>query len=1099
MMTSPPLKSICCPTLLSWFARSVGLLWTAPDDTRQSRATCFLQCLAALCLMALALSVFDMRALAASEHHGQVTFGGLPVPGATVTAIQGNKRLTAISDPQGVYTFNSLDDGVWKFQVEMQGFATQTQDLTIAADTPSSVWELKMLPIGDISQVPPPSSPESTPAANPPASPIGNTPASAAQPPDKPKGFQRTTVNSASNAPAPASNSSSTANETSSDLTQSAANGLLINGSVNNGAASAFSQMAAFGNNRRGPGSLYNGGIGVIFDTSVWDAASFSLGGLPTRKPGYNDVQIVSALGGPLGIPHHLISASNFFIAYQHAANDSATELPGRVPTMLERGGNLSQTLTAAGNPIQIFNPATGMPFSGNIIPVSMQAQALLNEYPMPNVPGTGAYNYQAPVLNSSQQDSVQARVNKNMGVNQFFGNLAYQRQTAETTSLFDFKDSTASSGLDTAVNWSHRFSHGFNGFGAQFFSIHFKYEFSRLVTDVTPYFANLTNVSGEADISGNDQEPLNWGPPNLIFSSGVAGLSEPQYARNVNQTQAFSYDSLWNRGRHSIAFGADIRRQQFNIFSQNNARGTFAFTGAGTQEYANGVPMARTGSDLADFLLGIPDTVSISFGNADKYLRGWVYDAFVNDDWRINSGFTLNAGFRWEHAQPLTELQDRLANLDIAPGFTAAAPVVANDPTGNITGHAYPNSLLRPDFRGFEPRIGIAWRPRPSSPLIIRAGYGIYDNTSVYQVVASQLAQQPPFTKALSLQNSAASPLTLATAFNAVPTATPNTFAVDPNFRVGYAQVWNVSVQQDLPGSLVMTATYSGTKGTRLMQEDLPNTFPLGAANPCPSCPAGFVYLTSNGNSTREAGQIQLRRRLSNGFTATLQYTYSKAIDDASAFSGAGLTTGASSSGAVNSSAPSIAQNWLDFAAERGPSTFDQRNLLSFQIQYTSGEGIRGGALLSGWRGTIFKEWTFTSQLTFGSGFPETPVYLTNVAGTGVTGTIRASYTGAPINAAPPGFFLNPAAFAAPAPGEWGNAGRDSITGPGQFALNSSIGRTFRLGARLNADWRLDATNVLNTVTYTSWNTTVTSPLFGLPNQANTMRKLQTTFRVRF
>ena len=91
--------------------------------------------------------------------------------------------------------------------------------------------------------------------------------------------FQRAAVNSTSSAPAPANDTSQTPSEASSDLTQSAATGLLINGSVNNGAASAFSQMAAFGNNRRGPGSLYNGGLGVIFDTSAWDAASLSLGG----------------------------------------------------------------------------------------------------------------------------------------------------------------------------------------------------------------------------------------------------------------------------------------------------------------------------------------------------------------------------------------------------------------------------------------------------------------------------------------------------------------------------------------------------------------------------------------------------------------------------------------------------------------------------------------------------------------------------------------------------------------------------------------------------------------------------------------------------
>ncbi len=635
--------------------------------------------------------------------------------------------------------------------------------------------------------------------------------------------------------------------------------------------------------------------MGAIFDTSSWDAAPFSLTGIATPKPAYNDVQIVSALGGPLGIPHHLISASNFFVAYQHAANDNSTAQVGRVPTLLERAGNFSQTMNAAGQLVQLFNPATGMPFAGNIVPVSPQAQALLNEYPLPNVTGTGAagiggYNYQAPVLSAGQQDSVQARFTKNAGLNQIFGNFAFEQATTDSTDLFGFTDSTTLSGLDTAVNWTRRLTRGFGFAGAQFFSVHFKYEFSRLATNVTPYFANRANVSGAAGIAGNDQQPLNWGPPNLIFSSGVAGLAETQYARNDNQTQAFTYDSLWRRGSHSVAFGGDIRRQQFNIRSQEDARGTFAFTGAATQETAGGVPVAGTGSDLADFILGVPDTVSIDFGNADKYLRGWSYDAFINDDWRLKPGFTLNAGLRWEYSAPLTETQNRLANLDVAPGFTEAGQVVAGEPTGPITDQSYPRSLLRPDFRGLEPRIGIAWRPRATSPLVIRAGYGIYDDTSVYQVLALQLAQQPPFTKTLSIPNSSTNPLTLANAFNTTPTGTVNTFGVDPNFRVAYAQNWNVSVQEDLPGSLTMIASYIGTKGTGLPQEFLPNTFPLGAANPCPACPQGFAYLTSNGNSTREAGQMQLRRRLHNGLTATVQYTFSKSIDDASAFGAAGL-----------------------------------------------------------------------------------------------------------------------------------------------------------------------------------------------------------------
>src|SRR5262249_39415302 len=186
------------------------------------------------------------------------------------------------------------------------------------------------------------------------------------------------------------------------------------------------------------------------------------------------------------------------------------------------------------------------------------------------------------------------------------------------------------------------------------------------------------------------------------------------------------------------------------------------------------------------------------------------------------------------------------------------------------------------------------------------------------------------------------------------------NTFAIDPNFRVGNVQSWTLSVQRDLPAALQMTAMYLGSKGSRLPQEFLPNTFPAGAVSP-----SGYVYLSSNGNSTRNAGQIQLRRRLRNGFTATTQYTYSRAFDNAPAMAGNIVT--------ANQGGTSIAQNWLNLRAERAPSSFDQRHQLSVQGQYTTGVGLRGGALLGGWKGVLMKEWTMASQLTIGSGLPQT------------------------------------------------------------------------------------------------------------------------------
>jgi hypothetical protein len=1022
---------------------------------------------AAVFLTAVALAAGARVGLAAVDHRGQVLFGGLPVPGATVTVVQDDRQRVTVTDDQGMYRFADLADGAWTIRIEMLGFATIQQDLTIAADAPPPAWELKLRSFEEITRDlsrAGPARPENSPP------PVAGRPAgvTASAPVTPPAGFQRAQVNSpdGASAAAVAPAAPAAAGDADRSLADAAADGFLINGSVNNGAASPFAQLAAFGNNRRGARSLYNGGIGLLLGNSAFDARPFSFTNQQTPRPSYDNLQILGSFAGPLRIPGLFRNGPNLFLGYQRTVDHNASTQSALMPTLLERSGNFS------GQPVPIVDPGTGLPFRGNIIPaarISPQAAALLSYYPAPNLNAAGRFNYQTAVLVTTHQDAAQSRFSQVLsgGRNQLFGNLAYQRATTDTGSVFGFVDSSRVSGLDTTANWSHRFS--------PLLSLRLRYQFTGLTTTVTPYFANRTNVSGESGIGGSNQDPINWGPPNLIFSSGTAGLGSVQDAMNRNLTNAVGAESLWSRGRHGITVGGDLRRQQWNVQSQQDARGTFSFTGG------------ATGSDLADFLLGIPHTSSIAFGNADKYFRAPAYDAYITDDWRVSPVLTVNAGARWEYEGPVTELFGRLVNLDVAPGFTAVSPVVADAPAGPLTGQRYPDSLVRPDRRGLQPRVGLAWRPVPGSSLVIRAGYGVYRNTSVYEPLALLMAQQPPLSKTLSVETSAAHPLNLANGFVASPAVTPNTFAVDPDFRVGYAQNWQVLAQRDLPASLTMTATYLGTKGSHLMQEFLPNTVPRGAANPCPACPAGFVYLTSNGESSRQTGQLQLRRRLRNGLTATVQYTLSKATDDAGAFTG------------VSMSGSAIAQDWRHLDAEWGPSNFDQRHLLTAQVQYSSGVGVSGGSLLDGARGSFLKGWTFTSAFAAGSGLPMTPVYLTSVNGTGVTGTIRPDATGAPASAVPAGYFLNPAAYAAPAPGAWGNAGRNALSGPKQFSLDAGIGRTFTWGDRLNLDWRLSATNVLNRVTYAAVNTIVGSPQFGLPTLANPMRKVQASLRLRF
>ena len=430
----------------------------------------------------------------------------------------------------------------------MQCFVPQQREVTLTSETAVTEWDMKLLSFAEIAAsttAVAPSVAESAPVA----APTRRSKKAPPQPANTSTAFQHSEASASSGAekdqPAPVP----------SEFNQKPADGFLINGSVNNGADSIFAQAPAFGNFRRNQRSLYNGSIGLIFDNSATDARSFSLTGQNTAKPSYNHVQGVLAFGGPLKIPHLINSnGPNITINYQWLRNRNANTRASRMPGQAERDGDFS------GSAQPVFDPVNVVPFPGNIIPrsrISAQAAALLRFYPLPNFDSDERYNYQIPLVGSIHQDALQSRFNKSIGrKNQLSGNFALQSTRSDSTNIFGFLDTNRTTGLNSSILWMHRFNQRMSGT--------LGYQYSRLTARTTPFFAGRENVSGSAGITGNNQEPVNWGPPSLSFSSGIATLSDSQHSLTRNQTSGISSSLFWGRVLHNITLGADFGRQQF-------------------------------------------------------------------------------------------------------------------------------------------------------------------------------------------------------------------------------------------------------------------------------------------------------------------------------------------------------------------------------------------------------------------------------------------------------------------------------------------------------------------------------------------------------
>jgi trimeric autotransporter adhesin len=863
---------------------------------------------------------------------------------------------------------------------------------------------------------------------------------------------------------------------------------------------------AFIGNRARGQQNKITGSLYYTFGNSALNAKPFSVNGLVAPKAAYAQNRFGFIAGGPLFVPKWFSFPKVFWnVNYTGNLVRNGIDAAYNEPTPVQRAGDFSGISNVIYVPniqnpnflqaIQTDHLTPGQPFPNNQIPanlISSIATGLLQYVPLPNQSVAGVnQNYRLIIANPNNSQSLNTRLNVTLTQRDTLAStLNFTWRNADNHQVYGCCDATDGQGSNASINWRHRF--GTRTFNAV------NLTFNRNTSSALPFFANGPDVAGILGIQGTSRDPKNYGPPTLGFTnfSSLSGANDSRTAVwSYGATDTFQY----RKGKNNWSIGGGWTHFLNNTIVDQNARGQFSFTGLSTSGYTSaGLPIQGTGYDFADFLLGLPESNAIRYGDAANYFRSNGYNAFIVDDYRLMTGLSLNLGLRYEYFTPWTEKYGDIANLYIAPNFASVTPVCPHVTTINgvtcgptVGGVTFPEALIQSDKNNFAPRIAIAYKPFTKGKLkstMIRAGYAWFYNPSQYNRFASSsaLAGQPPFANtnsATTVLNNPAQVLTLATGLtNTSSKSVLNTYAVALNYLNSYAQTWNLGVQGDLPGRLVAEITYNGTKGTRLDYTQAPNQAALGSSitseNRFPIAGVGqFTFDTPSGNSSYNAAQIRLTRRMQKGVSANLFYTFAKSIDDLA-----------------------LAQNFYNQAAERGLSTGDHRHVVQANWVLTSPvDATRGVLAKPVWLSKSLKDWTLSGSLTAQTGAPLTPTVTGNISGTGTAGPERANVVPGQSIDSGSGYF-NTAAFSIPLAGTFGNAGRGIITGPGSFGMNLSLSRSVNLKSeRYRLEVRFDSNNTLNHVNPTGLITVVNSSQYGLITNASQMRQISATVRLRF
>ncbi len=890
-----------------------------------------------------------------------------------------------------------------------------------------------------------------------------------------------------------------------------------------------------------------HGAIAWNNTTSYFNAQPFDLLGAPEAQPvnGSNKFTL-SFMSAPY-IPHLTKPSGKDTVFFTLAGSRQSTpsEFNETLPTLAEQGGDFS----ASGLP-PIYDPVTGVQFPSNKIPnpsagapyvpyesISPQAAVLLALFPQPlsNGETIEGYNYHAITTAQSNSTNGGVRYNRSLGANATQpggrGGLGGGRRGGQNTNQglrqsinVNYNQSHAASdivnfipqlGGKSASN-SYSLQAGYTVGYHRVTSI-FNSNWNRSDSHSTNFFTDsANNIAATDGITVPNNVPLNYGIPSIEISE-FAGFSERQPSFSVSQTISVSEVLSWIHGKHNMRYGGDYRRVHRDFLAGSNATGAFTFTGLFTEDPAQD---PTTGSALADFLLGLPQSTSLNSSLQKSYLRDNVYDAYAMDDWRVVPSLTLNYGVRYEYFAPYSEKYGHLADVFTNPGegFTSQSEVTAGT-------NGLPGSLVFPVHTAFRPSVGIAWRVPKIKQTVVRAGYGMNYSVGQYAAFATAMSHQPPYTDEQTNQEQVGNKSSSACAFTATcftladgfPGAQPlGNYSLEPHYPLPYLMAWNLDIQKTLPWGIVLNVGYNGSRSnhqaTVLAPRALassPGTDPAvvspNPSNPsivCPGNPAcytlPFSYYEAASFSKFNAGTVRVNKRLSKGIAVGANYQWSHIIDDA---------------GALNTGGGASVQDWQNVLGDLGNSSIDVRHTVSgtYLYELPFGEGRKWAT--TGVPDHILEGFSVSGTFSFATGGWLSPSYTSSVLSTacGTGGVFRPDLTGISPTAGGGSLhqWFNPHAYALPANagnpsypypcGVFGNAPRNSIEGPGTVSNNMALSRTVQMGETRSLEMRAQINNVFNTVQYNGVGTTVNSQNFGQVTSVNQMRNFSFMARFRF